>query len=75
MSTAAVATTFLSKLSTREDVAEGTMAFRFEKPEGWTFIAGQCVDMTLLNPPETDREGNTRTFSIASAPQLDGAIQ
>lgn len=71
MSTAAVATTFLSKLSTREDVAEGTMAFRFEKPEGWTFIAGQYVDMTLLNPPETDKEGNTRTFSIASAPQDD----
>lgn len=75
MSTAAIATTFLSMLSNREDVAEGTMAFRFEKPERRTFIAGQCVDMTILNPPETDREGNTGTFSIASAPQLDGAIQ
>jgi ferredoxin-NADP reductase len=26
------------------------------------------MDLTLLNPPETDGEGNTRTFSIASAP-------
>lgn len=71
MSTTAVATTFMSKLSKREGVAEGTMTFRFEKPEGWTFIAGQFVDMTLLNLPQTDREGNTRTFSIASAPQAD----
>ena len=28
---------------------------------------GQSVDLTLINPPETDSEGNTRTFSIASA--------
>jgi hypothetical protein len=26
------------------------------------------MDLTLLNPPETDAEGNTRAFSIASAP-------
>ena len=68
MSTVATGSMFMSKLSSREAVAEGTMAFRFEKPAGWTFKAGQCVDMTLLNPPETDAEGNTRTFSIASAP-------
>ncbi|MBZ5537708.1 MAG: FAD-dependent oxidoreductase [Acidobacteriia bacterium] len=44
------------------------MAFRFEKPSKWTFKAGQFLDMTLLDPSETDAEGNTRTFSIASAP-------
>jgi ferredoxin-NADP reductase len=44
------------------------MTFHFEKPPGWTFQAGQFLDMTLPNPPETDAEGNTRTFSIASAP-------
>ena len=38
------------------------MAFQFEKPEGFTFTAGQSFDMTLRNPPETDREGNGRTF-------------
>ena len=68
MSTVATGSTFMSKLSSREEVAEGTMAFRFEKPDRWTFKAGQFVDMTLLQPPETDTEGNTRTFSIASAP-------
>jgi ferredoxin-NADP reductase len=33
-----------------------------------TFKAGQFVDLTLLDPPETDAEGNTRGFSINSAP-------
>jgi ferredoxin-NADP reductase len=47
------------------------MAFRFEKPLGWVFKAGQFLDMTLLNPPETDAEGHTRSFSIASGPNED----
>src|SRR5207248_1617875 len=46
-----------------------TMAFHFERPAGFEFRAGQTVDLTLIDPPETDSEGNTRTFSIASAPQ------
>ena len=57
-----------SKLLSWIEVAEGTMAFRFEKPPGWTFKAGQYLDMTLLDPSETDSEGNVRSFSIASAP-------
>jgi ferredoxin-NADP reductase len=59
------------KLQGRHEVAERTMAFQFEKPSGWTFKAGQSIDMTLINPPETDAEGNTRAFSIASAPHED----
>ena len=59
---------YQSKLKSREQVAEGTMAFHFEKPAGFAFQGGQTVDMTMLNPPETDDEGNVRTFSIASPP-------
>lgn len=59
------------RLVGREEVAERTSSFRFEKPPGWTFKSGQTVDITLLDPPETDSEGNTRTFSIASAPGED----
>lgn len=62
---------FTTRLLDRRDVAEGTMAFRFEKPAGWTFKAGQFVDMTLISPPETDAEGDTRSFSLASAPFED----
>jgi ferredoxin-NADP reductase len=60
--------TFLSPLKARRQVAEGTMAFEFQKPPKWTFIAGQFIDITLPNPPETDGEGNKRGFSVASAP-------
>lgn len=44
------------------------MAFHFAKPSGFEYRAGQSIDLTLLNPPETDGEGNTRAFSLASAP-------
>src|SRR4029077_10568971 len=64
----------LAKLISREQVAEGTMAFRFEKPSGWAFKAGQAMDMTLLEPSETDAEGNTRAFSIASAPHEESLM-
>ena len=63
--------TFMVKLRQRREVAEATMAFQFDKPAGFTFMAGQFLDMTLKNPPETDAEGNVRTFSIASAPTED----
>jgi ferredoxin-NADP reductase len=61
----------LVRLLKKEDVAEGTMMFTFEKPEGFGFKAGQAIDMTLINPPETDAEGNTRAFSLVSAPFED----
>ena len=59
---------YKSELISKEKVAEGTTAFHFKKPTGFQFIAGQYIDMTLVAPPETDTEGNTRAFSIASAP-------
>jgi ferredoxin-NADP reductase len=49
-------------------VAEGTLAFHFERPAGFQFKAGQFVNVTLVEPPETDAEGNSRSFSMASAP-------
>jgi ferredoxin-NADP reductase len=56
------------KLKGRSEVAERTMELRFDKPAGMTFKAGQFMDLTLIDPPETDAEGNTRGFSINSAP-------
>jgi ferredoxin-NADP reductase len=58
----------------REEVAEGTMAFHFEKPSGFSFRAGQFADVTLTDPLETDAKGNTRTFSIASAPSANELV-
>lgn len=56
------------KLIRKEIVANDTMAFYWEKPKGFEFVAGQNGDFTLLDPPETDSKENTRTFSFVSAP-------
>jgi ferredoxin-NADP reductase len=62
------------KLKQRRDVAEGTVAFHMEKPAGFQFKAGQYINVTLIEPPETDAEGNSRSFSIASAPFEDDLV-
>jgi ferredoxin-NADP reductase len=56
------------KLKNSEEVAEGTMAFHFEKPSDFEYKAGQFIRLTLIEPPETDAEGNARNFTLASAP-------
>src|SRR5438105_9656974 len=60
---------FTPTLVSRKEIAEGTMEFHFSKPPGFAVKAGQSIDLTLIDPPETDAEGNTRAFSLASAPQ------
>jgi ferredoxin-NADP reductase len=62
---------FDTQLLRREPVAERTMAFHFAKPAAFRFTAGNAVDLTLVDPPQTDGKGNTRTFSIVSAPFED----
>jgi ferredoxin-NADP reductase len=74
MTTTTASPVTLSKLVSRHEVAERTTAFRFEKPSNWIFQAGQFLDMSLLDPSETDAEGNTRTFSIASAPHEESLM-
>src|SRR6266704_5563590 len=56
-------------LKEKKHIAEGTIAFIFEKPNGFHFQAGQHIRMTLLNAPETDSEGKSRFFSLANSPQ------
>jgi len=61
-------TSFTTQLTRHEEICEGTMAFHFAKPAGFEYRAGQSIDLTLLDPPETDAEGNTRAYTLASAP-------
>ncbi len=56
------------RLVKKETVAKDTMAFFFEKPNGFKFKPGQYCDFILINPSETDSEGNVRSFTLASAP-------
>ncbi len=55
------------KLAGREPLAEGTLAFRLEKPPGFRFKAGQAIVLELLDPPAQDGQ-KRRTFSLVSAP-------
>jgi ferredoxin-NADP reductase len=55
-------------LKARKCLCKGTTAFYFERPHNFEFKAGQFVNLTLLDVAETDLEGSTRSFSIASAP-------
>ncbi|HVB99544.1 MAG TPA: FAD-dependent oxidoreductase [Candidatus Dormibacteraeota bacterium] len=59
---------YTTRLKSREEIAERTIAFHLEKPPGFDFRPGQFVDLTLLDPPETDSQGTVRTFTLASAP-------
>ncbi len=71
MSPAVASPTYVTTLKGCDEVAEQTMACRFEKPAGFRFTPGQFIELTLLDPPQTDAEGNARAFSIASAPYED----
>jgi ferredoxin-NADP reductase len=53
------------RLAGKARVAEGTMAFHFAKPQGFTFKAGQAIDVVLDDPG-----GGTfgHAFSLVSAP-------
>lgn len=53
-------TTTATTLRSRETVAEGTMAFHFDKPAGFHFKAGQAIDLVLGE--------HRHAFSIVTAP-------
>ncbi|MEJ2230710.1 MAG: FAD-binding oxidoreductase, partial [Nitrospirales bacterium] len=55
-------------LKKRQEVAKGTMAFYFDRPATFTFKAGQFIDLSLPNLSASDPQGNTRVFTLASAP-------
>jgi ferredoxin-NADP reductase len=50
-----------------QEVAAGTMAFRFTKPPGFVFKPGQAVTLVLKDPP-AEANSRQRIFSLVSAP-------
>jgi ferredoxin-NADP reductase len=59
---------YRTSLLGRTRVADGTMAFQFEKPEDFHFKPGQYVDLTIPDPEDGVASWVTHTFSIASSP-------
>ena len=57
---------YQSTLLGRTEVAKGTMAFQFEKPNNFVFKAGQYVDLTLSgSQAHWASDGMTHTFFVA----------
>ena len=62
---------YASRLLSRTEVAQGTVAFRFERPKDFLFRAGQSIDLTLLGIRPDGSDCLTHTFSIASSPFIE----
>lgn len=63
------AATFDTRITGKKEIAKDTWALRLSKPEGFRFVAGQAVYVSLPGLESTDASGQVRTFSIASAPE------
>lgn len=61
-------------LKARDMIARDTVAFTFARPTGFTFKPGQAIDVSLIDPPQTDAKGSRRAFSIVSAPYEDEIV-
>lgn len=62
---------FKLKLLEKRDEAKGTKTFIFEKPQGFTYKAGQYMYFTLPELKYPDRRGNVRHFTLSSSPNED----
>lgn len=63
--------TYQTTLLGREEIAAWTMAFHLAKPAGFSFKAGQAIDVVLGDSADAN-DGNARhTFSIVTAPRED----
>lgn len=62
---------FKLKLLEKKDEAKGTKTFIFEKPQGFTYKAGQYMYFTLPELKYPDKRGNVRHFTLSSSPTED----
>lgn len=60
-----------TKLLARDLIAEGTMAFHFEKPRGFEFKPGQAIDLVLGADHSATDPTFRHAFSIVTAPFQD----
>jgi ferredoxin-NADP reductase len=66
--------TYEVRLAQSAEIADGTMAFHFSKPAGFSFKPGQAIDLVLTDPTSPDAEGLRHTFSIVAAP-FEGELE
>ena len=61
-------------LRRREEVAERTLAFHFERPDAFSFKAGQAIDVLLPGGSGFGGADLRHTFSLVSAPFEDELV-
>lgn len=61
----------VAQLKSKKKVAEGTTAFFFSRPEGFTFKPGQAIDLILPDPGNPAADGERHAFSLVNAPFQD----
>jgi len=59
---------FATSLIDRYDIAENTLEFVLQRPDGFEFKAGQHINVKLSELIFDDKRGQRRTFTVASAP-------
>lgn len=60
--------TYNARFKSSETIADGTMAFHFERPADFNFKAGQAIDLVLPASTINEQQPIRHTFSIVSAP-------
>jgi ferredoxin-NADP reductase len=60
-----------SKLLGSEEIAQSTLAFHFEKPNGFAFTPGQSINLFLPEDFPGVSDDRQRAFSLVSAPHED----
>lgn len=60
--------TYNVRFNSSETIADGTMAFHFERPADFKFKAGQAIDLVLPTNAPNEAQEARHTFSIVSAP-------
>lgn len=58
-------------LKGRDEIADRTMAFHFQKPARFSFKPGQAIDLVLGGRPSADPASARHAFSLVSAPSED----
>lgn len=62
---------FKIKLLNKRNEAKDTKTFIFERPGGFSYLAGQYVYLTLPRLTQPDERGDTRHFTLSSSPTED----
>jgi ferredoxin-NADP reductase len=60
-----------SKLLGSEEIAQTTLAYHFEKPDGFAFTPGQSINLFLPEDFPAVSDDRQRAFSLVSAPHED----